>query len=45
MTRFAFVLQTIAKVIEQSDLEARLVRIEKALEEDASEPTRPSLPH
>jgi hypothetical protein len=38
MTRFAYLLQAIAKVIEQSDLEDRLTAIEKALREPDAEP-------
>jgi hypothetical protein len=45
MTRFAFVLQAIAKVIEQSDLEARMAAIEKALDEPDEIPSNSTLTH
>ena len=44
-SRLAFILMTLYRVIEGGELEQRLATIEKVLEDDASEPTRPSLSH
>lgn len=46
-SRLAFVLMSLGKLIEQSDLERRLAAIEKALGEEPDEPLagHTSLPH
>jgi hypothetical protein len=44
-SRLAFILVSLGKLIEQSDLEARMADIEKALEDDADQPSNPVTTH
>jgi hypothetical protein len=44
-TRLAFILVSLGRLIEQSDLEARMNAVERALEEDANQPSHPVTTH